>query len=253
MLDSALCPETPTAAWTAFTALATKLVLRPGWVIFLIAFLFALIQSLPLRRGKRHLYALLVSVLFFYCSAFFPPTFELTEKALFHLLPTDSGETVDAIVVLGRGKPFSPSRVEIAANLWKEHRAPTIFASGTGDAPILLKLLRKQGVPIAVLDGEGCSKTTYENARFTADKLRPKGIQRILLVTDTPHMLRSLLTFRGFGFTVIPAPSPVPEELDRSRKATVMLREYMGLVSYGLKGRFFQPNTYQVSRTQIQS
>ncbi|MBE9181830.1 YdcF family protein [Oculatella sp. LEGE 06141] len=213
---------------------------------------FRLIQWIPIRHGKRQLNVLMAGLLILYCSAFFSPTFHLAEHTFFNVLPRDSGETVDAIVVLGRGKPFSPSRVELAAHLWKAQRAPFIFASGINDAPILLKLLRKKGVPASVLQGEDCSRTTYENAQFTAEQLRPQGIQRILLVTDTPHMLRSMLTFQGFGFQVIPVPSLVPGTLDRNRKANVMLREYMGLVAYGLKGRFFQPN-YQISQSNYPS
>lgn len=243
MLDPAFCPETPAAAWTALTTLATRVVARPGWIVLLLISLFWMVHSRPHQRSKRPLQALIIGMLLAYCSAFFTPTFNLVEDALVQVLPSDAGDAVDAIVVLGRGKLFSPSRVEIAANLWQIDRAPVIFASGFKDAPILLKLLRKKGIPVTALDGEGCSRTTYENAQFTAAHLRPKGIHRILLVTDAPHMLRSLLTFQSIGFQVVPSPSPVPQDLDRSKKASVLLREYAGLVSYGLKGRFFQSSS----------
>lgn len=51
-------------------------------------------------------------------------------------------------------------------------------------------------------------------------------------------MLRSLLTFESVGFEVTPIPSPLPREIGRRGKATLVLREYAGLVTYGLRGRF---------------
>jgi hypothetical protein len=44
------------------------------------------------------------------------------------------------------------------------------------------------------------------------------------------------------GFETIPHPSPIPSRLTTSRKALMMLYEYMGLVSYGLRGEFRPQN-----------
>jgi hypothetical protein len=51
-------------------------------------------------------------------------------------------------------------------------------------------------------------------------------------------MLRSFLTFRSFGFDVVPVPSSGLRYLDRTDRTRMVLREYLGLVSYGLLGRF---------------
>ncbi|MBO3464480.1 YdcF family protein, partial [Aetokthonos hydrillicola] len=82
-------------------------------------------------------------------------------------------------------------------------------------------------------------RTTQENALFTASILQPRQVKQILLVTDSPHMLRSLLTFRRLGFDVIPHISPIPPKLTPTKTAMLVFYEYMGLVSYGLEGRFF--------------
>jgi len=66
-----------------------------------------------------------------------------------------------------------------------------------------------------------------------------QGVKRILLITDPYHMLRSLLTFRHLGFKVIPHFSPIPPDLSPKDKALMVFYEYLALVSYGLKGRFF--------------
>jgi uncharacterized SAM-binding protein YcdF (DUF218 family) len=102
-----------------------------------------------------------------------------------------------------------------------------------------------------VLDGENCSLTTDENAVFTASVLQPQGIKRILLVTDPPHMWRSLLVFRAQGFTVIPKPSPLPSYLGRKAETFITLREYMGLVGYGLRGLFFPQRSPGATRPDL--
>lgn len=50
------------------------------------------------------------------------------------------------------------------------------------------------------------SRNTRENARFAATLLRQRGVRRVLLVTDRPHMTRAMLCFRAQGLEVIPAP-----------------------------------------------
>ena len=77
---------------------------------------------------------------------------------------------------------------------------------------------------------------------FTARLLQPQGRKQILLVTDPPHMLRSLLTFRSLGFTVIPHPSPLPQTLSPQEKDALMLREYSALFFYSLLGWFLPQN-----------
>ncbi|XHX80074.1 MAG: YdcF family protein [Stenomitos frigidus ULC029] len=83
-----------------------------------------------------------------------------------------------------------------------------------------------------------CSLTTEENAQFTADLLLPQNVKRILLVTDSPHMLRSQLTFKSLGFEVIAYPNAVPPDLGYRERLNIVAREYGGILSYILKGRF---------------
>jgi uncharacterized SAM-binding protein YcdF (DUF218 family) len=165
-------------------------------------------------------------------------------------VPVDPGATADAIVILGRGKEFRPERVQVAADLWQAKRAPLVFVSGRGDAEEIADLLKLQGVPQDAIDGEPCSRTTEENAQLTAAILQPKQIHRILLVTDLPHMLRSLLTFRSLGFDVIPHANPLPPTLDGKKTGSLVFREYVGLISYGLWGRFLprEPSASYVAR-----
>jgi uncharacterized SAM-binding protein YcdF (DUF218 family) len=228
--------------WFVIKDVISDWFMTPALVILPLAAIVGLPWLIPRLRRKRLLMGLGSILLVIYFTATSPLTIALANKGLVAFLPEDAGETVDAIVVLGRGDEFRPSRVEVAAQLWKAHRAPLIFASGSGDASQLVELFKAQGIPNQALAYEECSRTTEENARLTATVLKPQGVKRILLVTDPPHMLRSLVTFRHFGFTVIPRTSPLPPDLAPRRKTQMVFYEYLGLVSYGLQGRFFLPS-----------
>lgn len=192
------------------------------------------------RRWKRWLHSPKAFLFMIGFTAIFPLLlFTLAAKGLVVFIPPDSGSTAQAIVVLGRGGEFGKQRVEVAAQLWQAKRAPKIFTSGYKDAPKMLQRLEKEGIPSQAVDGENCSLTTAENAIFTAAILQQQGIERILLITDSPHMLRSLLVFRANGFTVIPHSSSLPSRLNVKAKIFLTLREYIGLISYGLRGLFF--------------
>jgi uncharacterized SAM-binding protein YcdF (DUF218 family) len=51
------------------------------------------------------------------------------------------------------------------------------------------------------------SRTTYENALYTAELLKQKGIQNVVLVTHAWHMPRARAAFEHFDVRVIPAPT----------------------------------------------
>jgi uncharacterized SAM-binding protein YcdF (DUF218 family) len=153
-------------------------------------------------------------------------------------LPHDSGQPVDAIVILGRGEKLRDGRVAIAAELGRLRRAPRFFVSGMGDAHEIIDLLKQTAAPGQILEGERCSGTTEENALFTTAILYPQGVRHIILVTDSPHMLRSWLVFRSFGFKVIPHPSSIPLNVGAREQLMIALREYVGLISYFIQGKF---------------
>ena len=235
MLDPALCAR-PTSQWLGMKSLISNWLMTPTLVILPLVALILIPWLITRLRWKRQLSGLGTILLVAYFIATFPLTVAVANKGLVAFVPNDPGITADAIVILGRGESLRESRVEVAADLWKAQRAPQIFASGRGDGEKIVEMLRADGIPATALDQESCSQTTEENALFTASMLKPQGIKRILLVTDPPHMLRSLLTFRAQGFRAFPHPSPLPTNLAGNRKALIVFYEYAGLVSYGLKG-----------------
>lgn len=163
-------------------------------------------------------------------------------------LPDDRGERTDAIVVLGRGEELQSRRVDLVYQLWQFKRAPRVFTSGMMDAKQMIELLQQKGLSGSLLSGEECSQSTEENALYTAVILYPQGVRKILLVTDSPHMLRSFLLFRSFGFTVLPQFSSLPDQWNALQQMTIVLREYVGIVHYALMGRFKQRSTLDLER-----
>jgi uncharacterized SAM-binding protein YcdF (DUF218 family) len=198
------------------------------------------------RRWRRWLIYPLMAVVVGLALTFSPLGVALANWGLTFALPLDSGNSVDAIVVLGRGEVLRERRVEIVNSLWKSKRSPDIFASGMLDALEIINRLKEEGVPAQALSGERCSQTTQENAQFTSTLLRPRKLQTILLVTDTPHMLRALLLFQSFGFNVIPYPASLPPTLDVSKQMRSILREYVAIGSYALTGQFNKKSTTEL-------
>lgn len=197
------------------------------WVLWLV----------PPKRWKRSFRGLIVTIATILI-VLSPVGLNIALWVLGTPLPGDSGDPVDAIVVLGRGESFRALRTATVVDLWRANRAPRIFASGMLDARAIAQTLKEMGVPATQLSGEECSQSTLENAQFTTALLHPQGVKKILLVTDRPHMLRSLLMFRSFGFQVIPHPTALPKQLPYSEKFPIALREYTGLMKYLITGQF---------------
>ncbi|HEY9833581.1 MAG TPA: YdcF family protein, partial [Stenomitos sp.] len=110
---------------------------------------------------------------------------------------------------------------------------------------------KEKGIPDQAIDGENCSLTTEENAIFSAAILQPQGVKKIILVTDEPHMLRTLLAFRAYGFTVFPRISAIPEHWNNKEKGFLKLRELLGVIKYGLRGAFFERPLSDLNRPEL--
>ncbi len=176
--------------------------------------------------------------------------------------------TAQAIVVLGgstannRVNWFEPynsatatSRVDTAANLYKAQRAPIIIVSGaalegkTSEAQIMANSLKQQDIPPEAVVQENRSYTTYENAVYTAQALKQRHINHVLLVTSALHMPRAMAVFSKLGIGVTAAPSapqivvpvqqgfsfwqPNMRALEASRS---IVKEYVGLLVYWVRG-----------------
>lgn len=178
--------------------------------------------------------------------------------------------SAEAIVVLGgvTQPPITP-RLSIEVNegfdrllhgmrLWRAGKAPLLVFSGgtipylTGsqmtEAATLCSLALEYGVDRQATLLEEVSRNTYENAVFTSELLRERGLHRILLVTSASHMPRSVAVFRKQGLEVIPSPTDVqvvprpftPLQLLPGMEAlaysTTAIKEWVGMWTYWLRG-----------------
>ena len=129
---------------------------------------------------------------------------------------TQSTTQVDAIVVMGAAQydgvpsPLLKARLMHAFDLWKQKIAPRIVLTGgnkPGDrfteASASAIFLRQQGVPQEELLQESLSRSTYEALRNVRDLVKNDanfaGIERIVIVTDPFHELRSRLTAKEWS------------------------------------------------------
>ena len=237
VLNPSLCEATDPSLWTKaswqfFHWLGSTQLLLPSILITVLMPL--MVQRIPYRRWAS---GIGVALLAFYCGLSFPAISGVGNRLLLQALPQDTGNPADAIVVLGRSESFRPQRVDAAVKLWRQGEAPLIFLSGRGDALEMAIMLEEQGIPRNAIQGEPCSRTTEENAQITAHLLQPR-VHHIILITDAPHMARSYLTFSSLGFNVAAHPSPIPP-LGRRQQGLLIAREYIGLISYALLGRYF--------------
>ena len=138
---------------------------------------------------------------------------------------TQSTTQVDAIVVMGAAQydgvpsPLLKARLMHAFDLWKQKIAPRIVLTGgnkPGDryteASASAIFLRQQGVPQEELLQESSSRSTYEALRNVRDLVKNDpnfaGIERIVIVTDPFHELRSRLTAKEWGFDASTSATP---------------------------------------------
>lgn len=137
----------------------------------------------------------------------------------------------DAIVVLGGGQyswlhrsdidldDLDNSRIATGTRAWLAGRAPVVILSGGGgndysEAEVMATAITRLGVPASALVLEKRSHSTRDNAVFSAQLARQRGIERVLLVTSAVHMPRAAFWFREVGLDVVPV--PVPERKGRS-------------------------------------
>lgn len=181
----------------------------------------------------------------------------------------DSIPTAQAIVVLGGNtannreswfeelseNPSTHSRVDTASELYHAQKAPKIIVSGgalageVSEAKGMAEKLMAKGVPKSAIMLENNSKTTYENAEFTANELIRNEIKSIILVTSALHTPRSMAVFDRLDLEVTPAPNPpqiiIPDNPDfilflpnarALHGSRSIIKEYLGLIIYWLRG-----------------
>jgi len=182
-------------------------------------------------------------------------------------IPSDDTQAQAIVVLASAVYPPSPplpasrvgsdtfERCQYAAWLHKNWRHLPILASGGGNrdsglppySVTMREALKTQGVPESMIWSEEQSHSTYENALYSAQMLKSKGIHKIVLVTEAYHMLRAEKCYRKQGLQVVPAACAYRangfihlSEVLPSWEAIAFnedsLHEFVGLIWYGIRG-----------------
>jgi len=179
-------------------------------------------------------------------------------------LPPEQADQTDAqaIVILAAGvvtnaheygQPMASNhtlmRLRYGAYLHRRTDLPILVSGGSvfGEtdetlAEIMGRELETQ-YRVPVRWREQHSRTTHENAAYSADMLAEAGIERVLLVTEAFHMPRSVQAFENQGLEVIPAPTTsygMPDTGILSLAPTALalngssmaIHEYLGMLAY---------------------
>ena len=163
-------------------------------------------------------------------------------------------EPAEAIVVLassiatdGTLADSSLRRALRGIVLHRQGLAPLLVVSGIrlldgpSEAQVRAELARTLGVPgeaVLIIDD---AKTTRQEALEVAARLRPRGIRRILLVSDSQHLVRARGLFERAGFEVLDAPADRISTASTAPAARLelmqaALQELVGQLYYRLAG-----------------
>ena len=187
----------------------------------------------PLRAAIRLLGATTVCVLL--AAAFTP----LPNLALRRLGAPPAVEAADAIVVLGSGvhaggelTDSSLRRLLYGVALYHRGLAPLLVVSGPAnrvgvvEARVRSEMARTLRVPPSAIVAIETALTTQEEARDVAAALRPRNVRRVLIVSNSLHLVRSVGVFEEAGFVALAAPSTEVSDTDeRPEGRLLMLRQ----------------------------
>ena len=108
--------------------------------------------------------------------------------------------------------PHMLTRLRYAAYLHRQTQLPLVVIGGDGlgrgtPAAHFMTQILEQEFQVPVRWGNGQSRHTFDNARYTKAVLGKEGIDTIYLVTHAWHMRRAQQAFQAQGLTVIAAPT----------------------------------------------
>ena len=246
--------------------LVLKTLIQPPLSLFLLGFTGWILARWRPRLG-RSLMLTAVIVAYLLCTPAVSGYLSWRLQTAPPLTPIRLDETAGAIVILS-------GSIYLEA---PEYGGDTVGASTLVRLRYGAALFHKLGLPILVTGGvpssaskslavtmqetlqhsfhtptrwiETASRTTYENAKFSAEILRQAQVHTIYLVTHALHMPRAQAAFEAFGLRVIPAPTdfavkPVLRARDFIPRASdfrdsyFVVHEWIGRIWYALRFRF---------------
>jgi len=158
----------------------------------------------------------------------------------------DDTREADAAIVLGAAmwagapSPVLRARLDHALALYRAQTVTYIIVTGgigygdnMSEAEGSANYLIEQGVDPANILRETQGRSTYQSLVGAATVASPKGIQRVLLVSDPFHMLRSLKMAHDIGFEAYASPTKTSPISTRPLEEWVyMIREALAYNAY---------------------
>ena len=205
------------------TSLVSFGFLAPPTIFIVLSFVGALIALVWWRMGIA---LVLVSSLCLYAAAT-PALSSYLLRRVEATLPRNADlGTAQAIIVLGgdvrRGDgaaipdrlgPLSLERVAFGAEAHRRLHLPVVVSGGTVRGArlsegALMKTALEEGFAVPVAWTEERSRTTWENALFTARLLLPEKLATVVVVSQAWHLPRALWAFERVGLKALPWPAP---------------------------------------------
>ncbi len=127
--------------------------------------------------------------------------------------PPERTPSAQAIVVLGGNAPVngklageSAARLTHALTLYEAGAAPLLVMTGGGEVPVapaMVAAAQETGVQKDAILSEAVSRSTLQNAIFSADFAELDKSQPVILVSHRYHLPRAWASFRWAGFTSV--------------------------------------------------
>jgi uncharacterized SAM-binding protein YcdF (DUF218 family) len=236
-------------------------VLAPPTIFIVLSLAGALIALVWRRAGIA---LALASSLLLYAAATPAVSSYLLRRVEARLPESADLSAAQAIVVLGgdvragdgadipdRLGPLSLERVVFGAEAHRRLQLPVVVSGGTVQGAhlseaALMKAALEEDFAVPVAWSEDGSRTTWENALYTARLLLPEKLTTVVLVTQAWHLPRALWAFERVGLKALPWPAPrtVPQRsaagdflpsLRALQDTSHALREMIGRAFYRLR------------------
>ena len=244
--------------------------LQPFVLLYLVTGL--ILFKLWRRQREQHrsfLILLITFCLLYFCLTPLASCLDLGSLEWSYPPPPQRPRDAQAIVILA-GYVFPANRVRRhpelgedtlyrcleGAELYQQGQpCPVLVSGGTVEdatppcAPLMRDFLVKLGVPATDILVEDQSRSTWENAVESYKLLKPRGISKVLLVTDAAHLFRAERCCRNQGMDVVPwgchyRAKVFPLELSHLLPSPTggtgldeATHEWLGLAWYWLHGR----------------
>lgn len=170
-----------------------------------------------------------------------------TAAGVYRISGRDDRARSHAIVVMGaaqydgRPSPVFRSRLDHARALFEDDVAPLVVVLGgkrEGDRYTEAEAgaaYLERDLPASRVTGVKAGRTTLESLRAFAGWAEPRGISRVVIVSDPLHLARAEAMARDLGFDAAGSPSTLHP--GRRRLGSELARETLLLAAYRVAGR----------------